>query len=138
MTTYRYTLSELPEIAHKILQNYTSKTFLFYGPMGIGKTTLIKELVRQLGSSDNVSSPTFSLVNEYASKEGPIYHFDLYRIQDEEEALDIGLEDYFDSGNWLFVEWPDKIPNFLPSDFQKIVIERKAGKNQLHIQSQPF
>lgn len=133
MTTYTYTLTELPEIAHKILQSCTSKTLLFYGPMGVGKTTLIKELTYQLGSMDNVSSPTFSLVNEYASKAGPIYHFDFYRIRDEEEALDIGIEDYFDSGNWLFVEWPDKIPNFLPSDYQKILIERKDGINHLHL-----
>jgi len=83
--------------------------------MGVGKTTLIKELIKQLGSLDNVSSPTFSLVNEYDSRKGEkIYHFDFYRIKSEEEALDMGIEDYLYSDIWCFIEWPEKVKNLLP------------------------
>ena len=94
-----------------------NKTLLFYGQMGVGKTTLIKELCKSLGVLDNISSPTFSLVNEYqTAKNDKVYHFDFYRIEDEEEAYDIGIEDYFDSKNWCFVEWPENIVNLLPID----------------------
>lgn len=117
-----YTLQELSKVAEEIINKVSGKTLLFYGKMGVGKTTLIKELVRQLGSDDVVSSPTFSLVNEYHSRpsspsdqEGKtIYHFDFYRIESEEEALDIGIEDYFYNNNWCFIEWPEKVKNLLP------------------------
>ena len=111
----KYTLDDLPIIAKQIIGHVSSKTLLFYGDMGVGKTTLIKELSKQLKVDDVVSSPTFSLVNEYLSSEGKtIYHFDFYRIEDETEALDIGIEDYFYSDAWCFVEWPDKVKNLLP------------------------
>jgi len=110
-----YTLKQLPQIAQQIIEKSSKKTLLFYGSMGVGKTTLIKEVVKQLGVDDVVSSPTFSLVNEYQSRNGEtIYHFDFYRIHNEEEALDIGIEDYFYNNDWCFIEWPEKVKNLLP------------------------
>jgi len=119
----KYALNELPEIAKEIIANTSSKILLFYGKMGVGKTTLIKEIVKQLGSLDIVSSPTFSLVNEYHSKTSAnIYHFDFYRIASEEEALDIGIEEYFYSNNWCLIEWPNKVENLLPLKSTRIII----------------
>ncbi len=113
--TSKYTLNELPQIAKLIIEKASNKLLLFYGDMGVGKTTLIKELTKQLKVDDVVSSPTFSLVNEYRSHQGDtIYHFDFYRIEDETEALDMGIEDYFDDDAWCFVEWPNKVKNLLP------------------------
>lgn len=110
-----YTLQQLPTIAKELINEVSNKVLLFYGEMGVGKTTLIKELVKQLEVDDVVSSPTFSLVNEYHSRRGEtIYHFDFYRINDEEEALDMGIEDYLYSNNWCLIEWPEKIKNLLP------------------------
>lgn len=126
MTTLKYTLSELPEAVASLLKKTQSKTLLFYGKMGVGKTTLIKELVKQLGSDDVVSSPSFSLVNEYRLEKAPLFHFDFYRIEDEIEVLDIGIEEYFDRDNWIFVEWPEKIPHLLPEDVQKIFVKRQG------------
>ena len=83
--------------------------------MGAGKTTLSKEICKTLGSKDDVTSPTYSIVNEYHSKVGTIYHFDFHRIENEEEASDLGAEAYFDSGNYCLVEWPDIVSNLLPS-----------------------
>ncbi|SIR16973.1 tRNA (adenosine(37)-N6)-threonylcarbamoyltransferase complex ATPase subunit type 1 TsaE [Maribacter ulvicola] len=115
----------LADIAKQIIEHTSSKTLAFYAPMGAGKTTLIKTLIKELGSRDNVSSPTFGLVNEYALDSGKVlgYHFDFYRLDDEEEAMDIGLDDYLDSGKWVFMEWPEKIPNLLPSEVQNITIQ---------------
>ena len=113
--TKSYTLKELPEIAKIIISEVRNKTLLFYGQMGVGKTTLIKEITTHLGSDDLASSPTFSLVNEYHSRQGEkIYHFDFYRIENENEALDIGIEDYFYDDTWCLIEWPDKVKNLLP------------------------
>jgi len=110
-----YSLKQLPQIAQQIIEVSSKKTLLFYGSMGVGKTTLIKEIAKQLGVDDVVSSPTFSLVNEYQSGNGDIiYHFDFYRINSEEEALDIGIEDYFYNNDWCFIEWPEKVKNLLP------------------------
>ncbi len=131
MTPLKYTAADLPETAEKLLAQVKSKTLLFYAEMGVGKTTLIKALVKQLGSTDEVSSPTFSLVNEYASPKGPIFHFDFYRIEDELEALDIGVEEYFDREAWVFVEWPEKIASFIPDDAQEIEMKREGDYNIL-------
>ena len=110
-----YTLQKLPQIAKELIETVSNKTLLFYGDMGVGKTTLIKEFIKQLNCDDVVSSPTFSLVNEYHSRNGEkIYHFDFYRIEDEYEALDIGIEDYFYDNNWCLIEWPEKVKNLLP------------------------
>lgn len=115
-----YRLQELDKAVEQILQNTKSKTLLFYGEMGAGKTTLIKKLVAALGVQDPVSSPTFSLVNHYESDEGSVFHFDFYRIENETEALDIGLEDYLSSGEWNLIEWPEKVENLLGENTQKL------------------
>jgi tRNA threonylcarbamoyladenosine biosynthesis protein TsaE len=116
-----YSLQNLSSIAAEIISSVKNKTLLFYGEMGVGKTTLIKEICQQLGILDNISSPTFSLVNEYqTSKEEKVFHFDFYRIEEEEEALDIGIEEYFDSDAWCLVEWPENIENLLPLDAVQI------------------
>ncbi|AXT49860.1 tRNA (adenosine(37)-N6)-threonylcarbamoyltransferase complex ATPase subunit type 1 TsaE [Aquimarina sp. BL5] len=118
-----YTLDELSQTAQHIIKNAKSKKLLFNAAMGVGKTTLIKEICKQLGVSDTISSPTYSLVNEYKGDQHTIYHFDFYRIQDEEEAYDIGFEEYLDTDAWIFIEWPDRISNLLPEDCTKIKIE---------------
>jgi tRNA threonylcarbamoyladenosine biosynthesis protein TsaE len=120
---FTYSLSEITQIAQKTIAAAETKVLLFDGEMGAGKTTLIKEIVKILGSIDNVSSPTFSLVNEYETQTGPIFHFDFYRIDDEEEAMDIGFEEYLDSNNWKLIEWPEKVENLLPREFTKIQIK---------------
>ncbi|MBR1668578.1 MAG: tRNA (adenosine(37)-N6)-threonylcarbamoyltransferase complex ATPase subunit type 1 TsaE [Bacteroidaceae bacterium] len=99
------------------------KVFAFYGKMGAGKTTFIKAICEELGVEDVINSPTFAIVNEYVDGEGePIYHFDFYRIKKEQEALDIGYEDYVYSGNVCFMEWPELIENLLPDDAVKVTI----------------
>ncbi|TRO66359.1 tRNA (adenosine(37)-N6)-threonylcarbamoyltransferase complex ATPase subunit type 1 TsaE [Christiangramia sabulilitoris] len=118
-----YQLHELDVAVDYILSNTKSKTLLFYGEMGAGKTTLIKELVKALGVADIASSPTFSLVNHYESDQGSVYHFDFYRIEEETEALDMGIEDYLDSGSWNLIEWPEKIENLLGENTQKLSIK---------------
>ncbi|SEP61714.1 tRNA threonylcarbamoyladenosine biosynthesis protein TsaE [Flavobacterium urocaniciphilum] len=119
-----YSLEEINKIAKQILSTPNlKKVITFHATMGAGKTTLIKELVKELGVTGNSSSPTFSLVNEYQSDSGEIiYHFDLYRINDELEAYDMGIDEYFYSDNWCFIEWPEKIPHLLPLDHASIVI----------------
>ncbi len=110
-----FLLSEVPIIAKEIIQNSTSKIILFHGDMGVGKTTLIKEICKILGTEDLISSPTFSIVNEYiTSNNETIFHFDFYRIDNEEEAYNIGVEDYFDSNHWCLIEWPSVVENLLP------------------------
>ncbi|MBA3985642.1 MAG: tRNA (adenosine(37)-N6)-threonylcarbamoyltransferase complex ATPase subunit type 1 TsaE [Flavobacteriales bacterium] len=120
--TYTYKISGLPQAANAVLSNLNGKTLLFYGEMGVGKTTLIKEIAKQLGYKDIVSSPTYSLVNEYEGMDQKIYHFDFYRIKDETEALDMGLEDYLYTNNWNLIEWPEKIKNLLPKNADQLYI----------------
>ncbi len=101
----------------------TDRIFAFYGDMGSGKTTLIKSICKQLKVIDNVSSPTFALINEYETEDhGLIFHFDFYRIKKIEELYDIGYEDYFYSGQYCFIEWPEKAEELLPSGIRKIYI----------------
>ena len=114
---FTYTLSEIDTIAEKNLPYLQSKVVIFKGGMGFGKTTLIKALVRDLGSTDNVSSPTFSLVNPYEGANDKIYHFDFYRIKNEEEAFDIGFEEYLYSGDWCFIEWAERVEKYLPETY---------------------
>ncbi len=121
--TLEYTLKDLPDIAGEVISNIRNKIVLFDAEMGVGKTTLIKEICKYLGVKDTISSPTYSLVNEYECKDGFIYHFDFYRLQEEEEAYHIGFEEYLDSGAWVFIEWPDKVYNFLPDNITKISIK---------------
>lgn len=116
--------NDLPQIANIIIENSKSKIITFRGEMGAGKTTLIKEIVKILGIDDVTSSPTFSLVNQYQSKNNQlVFHFDFYRINNEIEAMDIGIEEYFDSGAWCFIEWPNKVKNLLPLNIDEVIIE---------------
>ncbi len=124
------TLDALPEAAKQIIAtglNY--KIWTFYGEMGAGKTTLIKSISKELGVHESVSSPTFSLVNEYkTSNNGVIYHFDFYRIKSIEEVYDIGYEDYFYSGNLCLIEWPEKIEELLANEiYLAIRIEKESA-----------
>lgn len=116
-------LNELDNAASQIITfSNTSRIFLFYGEMGAGKTTLIKSLCKSLGVAEPVTSPTFSIVNEYIGTSQKVYHFDFYRLKNQTEALDLGYEEYFYSGAWCFIEWPEKIPDLLPQHFIEIKI----------------
>ena len=127
-----FNISDINSIAKEILLSVNSKTILLYGEMGVGKTTLISAIVRELGYVRDVSSPTFSIVNEYEIKDGLVYHFDFFRIKNEEEVYDIGFEDYLSSDNWIFIEWPDKINSLIPDHINEIHLE-KAGENSRKI-----
>lgn len=128
-------LQELDLAAEQILTRFPNdRVFLLYGDMGAGKTTLINALCRALDVSDITSSPTFSIVNEYNSVHGPIYHFDFYRLKNEEEALDMGYEEYFYADAYCFVEWPEKIANLLPPGSRKITIDISSPSSRtIHI-----
>lgn len=129
-----YSLKDLPSIAKEVIASAEHRMLLFYGDMGVGKTTLIKEICTQLGVLDTISSPTFSLVNEYqTNKNETVYHFDFYRIENQEEAYDIGIEDYFDSNHWCLVEWPENVENLVPLEFVEIQLSR-LDNNQRNIQ----
>ncbi|MBP2832644.1 tRNA (adenosine(37)-N6)-threonylcarbamoyltransferase complex ATPase subunit type 1 TsaE [Aquimarina sp. U1-2] len=129
--TITYSLEDLPNVAQKVLAQLKNKIVLFDAEMGVGKTTLIKEICKQLGVQDVISSPTFALVNEYLGNSGVIYHFDFYRIKDEEEAYQIGFEEYLSSDAWVFIEWPDKIANLLPPDSSTISIKVTNDKKRV-------
>lgn len=119
------TPEEIPQVAKQFIDSMGSdRVFAFNAPMGAGKTTFISEVCRQLGVTDDSGSPTFSIINEYRDKDGkPIYHFDFYRIDDIEEALDLGLDDYFYSGALCFLEWPEKIGTLIPEEAVEVSIE---------------
>lgn len=118
-----FSLDEINNVAQQILEQNPNKVILFHGEMGVGKTTLIKALASKLGVKDATSSPTFSLVNEYqTTKNQTVYHFDFYRLNKEVEALDMGADEYFYSGNWCFIEWAEKIPNLIPDSHSVISI----------------
>ena len=116
--------SQLPQAAHRFLEAHSDfRLFAFYGGMGAGKTTFIKALCRALGSADNVTSPSFALINEYGTaQDALIYHFDFYRIKSLDEAFDLGYEDYFYSGNYCFIEWPEKVEALLPERYVRVEI----------------
>ena len=119
-----FSLDELENVAKKILLEQPKKVILFNGSMGVGKTTLIKEMAKKLGVVNPTSSPTFSLVNEYQINDNQfIYHFDVYRLKNEIEALDMGIDEYLYSGNWCFIEWAENIPSLIPDEHSIIKIE---------------
>lgn len=117
-------IEDLPDVASAFIEDIGARrVFAFDAPMGAGKTTFISEVCRHLGVTDDCGSPTFAIVNEYAAGNGnPIYHFDFYRIENPEEALDIGIFDYFESGGLCLIEWPDRIGNLLPDDTVVVTI----------------
>jgi len=121
-----YRLSELDTVSKQILNFCKHPVVLINGEMGTGKTTLVKSLVKTLGSTDNVSSPTFSLVNEYRSGADKIFHFDFYRINHIEEALDMGFEEYLDQNARVFIEWPDIVLPLVPKPHSVINIKNTA------------
>ncbi|ATA69203.1 tRNA (adenosine(37)-N6)-threonylcarbamoyltransferase complex ATPase subunit type 1 TsaE [Capnocytophaga cynodegmi] len=118
-----YSLSEIDAVAQQILPLLSSKVVVFEGSMGMGKTTLIKSLVKALAIDDVTGSPTFGLVNHYESDDNIVYHFDFYRIEHEEEAFDIGFEEYLYSGAWCFIEWAERVSSYLPERYTTIEIQ---------------
>ena len=119
------TINELPKVAEQVLNSLgDKKVVVFRGDLGAGKTTLIKNICNLLQLKDEISSPTFSIVNEYLGFDGDIvYHFDFYRLKEEEEALDLGCDDYFYSGNLCLIEWPERVENLLPENRVEVEIE---------------
>lgn len=130
-----FSLDEIKEVAHKICVEKPNKIILFNGPMGVGKTTLIKAISKELGVQDATSSPTFSLVNEYQTINNQfVYHFDVYRLKHESEALDMGIDEYLYSGHWCFIEWAEKIPNLIPQEHTVIELTQTIdGKRHLRL-----
>lgn len=122
------TLQKLTEISQDLLKQFPAqKVWLFHGDMGVGKTTIIKKICEGLGVKDTMGSPTFTLVNEYeGAEEKKIYHFDFYRIKDEREAMAIGIEEYFYSGNYCFIEWPEKVATLLPPGTLDLTIKTEG------------
>jgi len=126
-------ISQLPEAAARLIEICRDENlWVFKGRMGAGKTTIIKEIAAQFGITDPVSSPTFSIVNEYHdSKENPYYHFDFYRVEDSAEALDIGVDEYFYSGHYCWIEWAEKIAEYIPGDFALIDIAANESEERI-------
>lgn len=133
-----YYLQDIEKIALQIINSNPEKVILFNGEMGAGKTTLIKTLCKTLGVHEATSSPTFSLVNEYETDDNQlVYHFDVYRLKSQTEALDMGIDEYLYSGNWCFIEWAEKIPDLLPENHSIITITvLEDGKRLLKLTSQ--
>lgn len=121
-------LNELGEGAERfIADNKGARIFAFYGGMGVGKTTFIKAICKNLGVSDMINSPSFSIVNEYLTDSGKrIYHFDFYRVKNLEEVYDIGYEDYFYGTSICFIEWPELVESLLPAETVKVIIAETA------------
>lgn len=124
-------------VNHLLGLTASTDIFLFRGEMGAGKTTLIRVLCEALGVMDDISSPTFSLVNTYEGSEGPIHHFDLYRINGPDELLDIGIEEYLDSGYLCLVEWPEVAPDLFPKSHVAVDIGVRQGTRIITVKSEP-
>ena len=128
-------VSELERASTSLLELINDNNIVcFYGEMGVGKTTFIKEICKKLGVEDVVSSPTFSIINEYLTEnDKSVYHFDFYRIEKEEEAFDIGYEEYFYQGNLCLIEWPEKISSIIPENIMKVQITRSDEQRIIEI-----
>ena len=128
-------VSELERAATSLLELINDNNIVcFYGEMGVGKTTFIKEICKKLGVEDVVSSPTFSIINEYLTdNDESVYHFDFYRIEKEEEAFDIGYEEYFYQGNLCLIEWPEEISSIIPENIMKVQITRSDEQRIIEI-----
>lgn len=135
MTITVSSIDEIPAVAKDIVTFAADHRILaFFGEMGVGKTTLINSIVSHLGVEEPASSPTFSLVNEYHSEtEGPVYHFDFYRIESIEEAYDMGYEEYFFSGSYCLIEWSEKIEELLPEETVRVQIQRIDDVRQINL-----
>ena len=129
----QFKLHEINQVAQKIIAQNPHKVVLFHGEMGAGKTTMIKAISKALGVANATSSPTFSLVNEYEADNGDlVYHFDVYRLNSEAEAYDMGIDEYLYSGEWCFIEWAEKIPSLIPSEHSTVTLKiGKDGKRTL-------
>jgi tRNA threonylcarbamoyladenosine biosynthesis protein TsaE len=126
-----FSLEAINDVAKKVLEANPQRVILFNGEMGIGKTTFIKTLCKTLGVQEATSSPTFSLVNEYDSENGDlIYHFDVYRLKNESEAYDMGMDEYLYSGAWNFIEWAEKIPSLIPEHYSVIDLSKLPNGNR--------
>lgn len=136
-TFYIDSLDNINTVANDLLSKYKNERVLaFYGSMGVGKTTFIKALCEEMKVEDTVNSPSFSIVNEYHTPEDDIiYHFDFYRLKEEEEAYDMGYEDYFYSGRYCMIEWPEKINSLLPEGRLELRLEEvDAGRRKLVVE----
>lgn len=134
---FEFDLEGIHLAARQILDADPRKVILFYGEMGAGKTTLIKEVARSLGVEGATSSPTFSLVNEYHINEHKLlYHFDMYRLKSESEAYDMGMDEYIYSGHWCLVEWPEQIPNLIPEEHTAVHLQILAdGRREMRVEN---
>ncbi len=138
-TFYIDSLEQINDVAKAFLAEYTNERVIaFYGEMGVGKTTFIKALCKALNINDTVNSPSFAIVNEYHNiDDNIVYHFDFYRLKEEEEAYDMGYEDYLYSGNYCMIEWPEKIESLLPGGRLDLYItEETDGRRKLTVQKQ--
>ena len=120
---YVYNLDNINKASKLVIDNITTTVVRIDGKMGAGKTKIISNICMQLGVKEVITSPTFSLINTYQSTNGPIYHFDFYRLQNPNEALDIGIEEYLESGNVCFLEWAEKIENHLPLNYDHYILK---------------
>lgn len=132
-----YTLERIGDIATWVIENAASRILLFDAPMGTGKTTLIKSIAQALGSTNTTSSPTFSLVNPYELPTNEeVYHFDMYRLNHYTEALDMGFEEYLDSGNWCCIEWPEKVEELWPLHYTLVRMSVETdGSRRIELQN---
>ena len=120
---YIYNLTNINKASKLVIDNIKTTVVRIDGKIGAGKTKIISNICMQLGVKEVITSPTFSLINTYQSTNGPIYHFDFYRLQNSNEALDIGIEEYLESGNVCFLEWAEKIENHLPLNYDHYILK---------------
>ena len=135
MTEFTYNIEQIAQVASQVILQLRSNIVLLYGELGVGKTTLIKELLKQLGVKGTISSPTYGLIHEYEGPKGPIYHMDCYRLNSIEEAINIGLEEYLDSDDLLLIEWPEKVISLIDNKYVSLRVSRNAdGTRTLNLE----